>query len=276
MSPDTRPLDDLLASHPLLPGAWAAAGRAGAFLRDERPADLVIDTKSTPSDVVSAMDRTAEAMIVSDLLGPRPDDGFLGEEGGERPGTSGVRWVVDPLDGTVNYLHGLPLWGVSIGAEVDGRGEIGVVHLPALGEAYLAVRGQGAWQVRDGVGERLSGSDCPTLAAAIVATGFGYSAARRGRQAEVVRGLIVDVSDIRRMGAAVVDYCWLARGNVDAYYEAGLNPWDRAAGELIASEAGVVVTGLHDDDASGFFLAAAPGIVADLRQALVALRADEV
>lgn len=276
MTTESRTLDDLLALHPLLPGAWAAAARAGAFLRDERPADLVVDTKSTPSDVVSAMDRDAEAMIIADLLGPRPDDGLLGEEGGERLGTSGVRWVVDPLDGTVNYLHGLPLWGVSIGGEVDGRGEIGVVHLPALDEAYLAVRGQGSWLVRGGVGERLVASDCSTLASAIVATGFGYSAERRGRQAEVVRGLIVDVSDIRRLGAAVVDYCWMARGNLDAYYEAGLNPWDRAAGELIATEAGIVVTGLHDEDASGFFVAAAPAILADLRSALVRLRADEV
>jgi len=247
MTSATRTLDDLLSLHSLLPGAWSAAERAGAFLRDDRPADLVIDTKSTPSDVVSAMDRDAEAMIIADLLGPRPDDGLLGEEGGERLGTSGVRWV-----------------------------EVGVVHLPALGEAYLAVRGQGSWLVRDGIGERLVRSDCRTLASAIVATGFGYSAARRGRQAEVVRGLIVEASDIRRLGAAVVDYCWMARGNLDAYYEAGLNPWDRAAGELIAQEAGIVVTGLHDDDASGFFVAAVPAILDDLRRTLVDLRADEV
>ncbi len=168
------------------------------------------------------------------------------------------------------------MWGVSIAAEVDGRGEVGVVHVPEFAESYLAVRDQGAWLVRDGVGERLAGSDCGTLSAAIVATGFGYAAARRQRQAEVVTGLITQVSDIRRMGAAVVDFCWLARGRVDAYFEAGLNPWDMAAGGLIAAEAGVLVSGLHDDDASEFFVAAAPAIAADLRAALAALRADEV
>jgi myo-inositol-1(or 4)-monophosphatase len=273
---ETRSLDDLLALHELLPGAWHAALRAGAFLRDERPDGLVVDTKSTPSDVVSAMDRDAEAMIIEDLLGARPADGLLGEERGERAGTSGVRWVVDPLDGTVNYLHRLPMWGVSIAAEVDGRGEIGVVHVPEFAESYVAVRGQGAWLLRDGIGERLSGSDCPTLAAAIVATGFGYAAQRRHRQAEVVTGLITQVSDVRRIGAAVVDFCWLARGRLDAYYEAGLNPWDMAAGGLIAEEAGLVVTGLVDDDVSEFFVAAVPAIAADLRAALVQLRADEV
>lgn len=277
MSPaETRDLDDLLALHELLPSAWRAGLRAGAFLRDERPAHLVIDTKSTPSDVVSAMDRDAEAMIIDDLLGARPHDGLLGEEGGERPGTSGVRWVVDPLDGTVNYLHRLPMWGVSIAAEIDGQGEVGVVHVPEFAESYVAVRGRGAWLVRDGVGERLTGSDCTTLSAAIVATGFGYAAERRRRQAEVVAGLITQVSDVRRMGAAVVDFCWLARGRVDAYFEAGLNPWDLAAGSLIAAEAGVVVTGLRDDDSSEFFVAAAPAISDGLRAALAELRADQV
>jgi myo-inositol-1(or 4)-monophosphatase len=269
-------LDDLLGLHELLPAAWDAGERAGAFLRNERPDDLVIDTKSTSSDVVSAMDRDAEAMIIADLLGPRPADGLLGEEGGERPGTSGVRWVVDPLDGTVNYLHRLPMWGVSIAAEVAGRSEVGVVHVPEFDESYLAVRGCGAWLVREGRGERLTGSACPALSAAIVATGFGYAPERRRRQAEVVTGLVTRVSDVRRMGAAVVDFCWLARGRLDAYFEAGLNPWDMAAGVLIAAEAGLVVTGLRDDDVSGFFVAAAPAIATDLRAALQELRADEV
>lgn len=272
----SRSLDELLTLHELLPAAWQAGERAGAFLRDERPDDLVIDTKSTESDVVSAMDRDAEAMIIADLLGPRPADGLLGEEGGERVGTSGVRWVVDPLDGTVNYLHRLPMWGVSIAAEVGGRTQVGVVHVPAFGEGYLAVRGEGAWLVREGRGERLAGSDCPTLGAAIVATGFGYAAERRRRQAQVVAGLIGDVSDVRRIGAAVLDFCWLARGRLDAYFECGLNAWDYAAGALIAQEAGLVVSALRDDDLSRFVLAAAPAIAADLRSALARLGADDV
>lgn len=275
----STPVADLLALHPLLPLAWEAGHRAGAFLRDERPDDLVVDTKSTPTDMVSAMDRDAEAMITAALLGPRPDDGLLGEEGGERFGTSGVRWVVDPLDGTVNYLHRIPLWGVSIGAEVDGVEEVGVVVVPELGESYLAVRDAGAWLVREQspeIGERIACSPCADLSTAIVTTGFGYSPDRRRRQAEVVTGLIPQVADIRRLGAAVVDFCWMARGRVDGYYEAGLNPWDRAAGGLIAREAGIVMTGLHGDDASGFFVAGAPGVVHALRDALRALRADEV
>lgn len=276
MTADSRTLADLLAVHPLLPLAWHAAQRAGAFLRDERPADLAIDTKSTPSDVVSAMDRDAEAMIVGDLLGPRPDDGFLGEEGGERLGSSGVRWVVDPLDGTVNYLHWLPLWGVSIAAEQDGDAVVGVVHLPEFGETYVGIRGEGAWLVRDGRGERLAGSRCADLSAAIVATGFGYDAGRRGRQAAVVQGVISQVADIRRMGSAVVDFCWLARGRTDAYYEAGLNPWDIAAGALIAREAGMDVGGLDSQTGDTLVIASAPGIREPLHALLTALAADRV
>lgn len=273
----TATATDLLALHPLLPLAWRAGLRAGAFLRDDRPDDLVIDTKSTPTDVVSAMDRDAEAMILAELLGPRPDDGLLGEEGGERHGTSGVRWVVDPLDGTVNYLHRLPMWGVSIAAEVDGVAEVGVVVLPEFDETYVAVRGSGSWVVTGDRVDRLRGSDCTSLASAIVTTGFGYSAERRRRQAEVVTGLIVQVADIRRIGAAVVDFCWLARGRLDAYYEYGLNEWDRAAGALIAAEAGIVYRPLRDDaESSRLHVAAAPGISDALHRALLGLDADVV
>ena len=144
--------------------------------------------------------------------------------------------------------------------------------LAQIGEAFESL----GWLVREGVGERLTGSSCASLAEAIVNTGFGYAPERRRRQAEVVTGLIVQVADIRRIGAAVVDFCWLARGRMDAYFEYGLNPWDSAAGGVIASEAGVVYTGLRDDDPSGFFVGAAPGIVDDLRRALIALDADRV
>jgi myo-inositol-1(or 4)-monophosphatase len=264
-----RPLADLLALHELLPLAWRAAERAGQFLRDERPVDLAIDTKSTITDVVSEMDRTAERIIVEELLGPRPQDGLLGEEGGERPGRSGVRWVVDPLDGTVNYLHRLPMWGVSIGAEIGGEAVVGVVALPQLGEVYLGVLGHGAWLVVDGVGERLHGSECADLSRAIVATGFGYSPDRRRRQAEIVSRVIGEIADIRRIGAAVVDFCWMARGRLDAYYEFGLNAWDVCAGGLIVREAGLLMTGVADDDPTRVFVAAVPAIHAQLRAALV-------
>ena len=275
-NPEVRDLVDVLSVHPLLPLAWRAAGTAGRFLSEERPELLEIDTKSSPTDSVTVMDRTAEQLIGDELLGERPTDGLLGEEGGERLGTSGVRWIVDPLDGTVNYLFRLPVWGVSIAAEERGTVTVGVVATPEYGESYLAVRGHGAWHVRGARAERMSASGCTDLGSALVTTGFGYDAGRRRAQATVVAGLIPDIRDIRRMGAAVVDLCWLARGRLDAYYEDGLNAWDYAAGALIAQEAGAIVTGLRGDDFSTFVLATAPGIAGDLRAALVALHADEL
>lgn len=269
-------LSDLLDLHPLATPAWRAAVAAGAFLRDERPPALAVETKSTPSDAVTAMDRGAEALIVHALLGERPDDGLLGEEGGERAGTSGVRWVVDPLDGTVNYLYRLPNWAVSIAAEVDGVAQVGVVVAPDLGEAYVGIAGAGAWSVTGASATRLSCSATTDLSASLVVTGFNYSDALRMRQAQVVAGLIGDVRDIRRLGAATVDLCWVARGRLEAFYERGLNAWDIAAGAVIAREAGAVVTGLSADEAPGssFLLAAAPGITDALRERLVTLAAD--
>ena len=273
---EVRDLADILSLHPLLPLAWRAAGAAGRFLRDERPESLDVDTKSSPTDSVTVMDRTAELMIGDELLGARPTDGILGEEGGERLGTSGVRWVVDPLDGTVNYVFRLPMWGVSIAAEEAGTVTVGVIVTPEFDESYVAVRGSGAWHVRGSHAERLSVSDCVSIKSALVTTGFAYDADRRRAQAIVAAGLIPGIRDIRRLGSAVVDFCWLARGRVDAYYEDGLNAWDYSAGALIALEAGAIVTGLRGDDFSTFVLASAPGISSELRAALVDLRADEL
>jgi myo-inositol-1(or 4)-monophosphatase len=273
---ETRTLADLLTVHHLAPMAWRAAVAAGAFLKDERPETLAIDTKSTPTDMVSRMDRDAEALLVASLLGARPDDGFLGEEGGPREGSSGVRWIVDPLDGTVNYLFHLPIWGVSVAAEVGGEVVLGVVVTPEYDEGYLAVKGHGAWLVRDGVGHRLDGSACTELPQALVTTGFSYDADRRRVQSDVVTGLITQVRDVRRLGAAVIDFCWLARGRFDAYFEHGLNAWDYSAGALIAAEAGIVVTGLRGPDFSSFVVAAAPGIADGLRGALRELDADDL
>jgi myo-inositol-1(or 4)-monophosphatase len=267
-------LAEVLDLHPLLPLAWRAAVAAGGFLRDERPHILAVDTKSSPTDAVTVMDRTAEAMISAAILGVRPDDGLLGEEGGERFGTSGVRWIVDPLDGTVNYLFELPMWGVSVAAEEDGVVTVGVVVTPEFNEAYIGVRGQGSWRIVGPEAHSLQVSSCHDLSAALVTTGFGYDAQIRRAQSEVVSQLITQIRDVRRMGAAVVDFCWLARGRLDGYYERGLNAWDYAAGALIAEEAGAFVSGLRDDDLSTFIFAAAPGIAAELRAALVALNAD--
>lgn len=269
------PLAEVLTAHALLPLAWDAAWEAARFLRDERPADLFIDTKSTPSDLVSEMDKGAEDLLVANLLGARPADGLLGEEGGERFGSSGVRWVVDPLDGTVNYLHHMPTWGVSVAAEQHGRSVVGVVVTPEFDEAYIGVKGGGAWVINGAIATPIRVSECSRLSDAVVATGFGYAAERRRAQGRVVHELISQVSDIRRIGAAVIDYCWLARGRLDAYYERGLNAWDIAAGALIAAEAGAVVTGLRDEDIYGsMMIASVPAIAHELREFLVGAEAD--
>lgn len=277
MPSEPHDLSELLALHPDLPLAWRAATTAGAFLRYERPIDLPVDTKSTPTDAVSAMDRGAERLIVDMVLAACAEDGFLGEEGGERTGSSGRRWVVDPLDGTVNYLFRIPLWGVSVALEDAAGGILGVVALPDQDAVFLGVRGAGAWSVTEGQVRRVRGSACADLDLALVATGFGYSAARRTRQAEVLASVIGRVRDIRRSGCAVVDFCWLAEGRVDAFYEYGLNPWDHAAGALIAREAGIAITPVQPDGSIGpFFVAAAPRIAEALADLLLAAGADDM
>ena len=257
-------LAEVLALDPLAGLAWRAAHEAGRFLADERPDALAVESKSSPTDVVTQMDRQAEAILIDRLLGARPDDGLLGEEGGERHGSSGIRWVVDPLDGTVNYLYGLPMWGVSVAAEDGGteQARVGVVVTPAFDEAYLGIRGAGSWVVHGGVARRLRVRECRSVAQALVVTGFGYTPNQRGRQGRLVAELLPDVRDIRRGGAAVIDLCWLARGRTDAYYEHGLNAWDVAAGSLIAAEAGARVTG--GPGTGRFLLVAVPSISGDL------------
>jgi myo-inositol-1(or 4)-monophosphatase len=219
------------------------------------------------------MDRGSESLIRAAILSERPHDAILGEEGGERTGSTGVRWVIDPLDGTVNYVHRLPLWGVSIAVEEQGMASVGVVVTPVLDEAYIAVRGQGAWRVRGARAERIHVSDCQVLDRALVATGFDYDAGRRSEQGAVAGRLVGEVADLRRSGSAVVDLCWLASGQVDAYFERGLNPWDLAAGELIAREAGAVVTGLTSEAPDEVVVASAPGIASQFRRSLARLHA---
>lgn len=210
-----RPLADLLSAHPLLPVAWEAGVRAGAFLLDERPADLSIEAKSTPVDAVTEMDRGSEERIIETILAARPHDGVLGEEGGERPGTSGVRWVVDPLDATVNYLYRIPYWAVSIGAETADGVQAGVIAAPALGESYVTARGHGAWRVTGDVATPMRAGTCADLSMALVGTGFGYRPERRLAQAAVVHRLIHQVRDIRRIGCAALDLALLADGHLD-------------------------------------------------------------
>jgi myo-inositol-1(or 4)-monophosphatase len=247
----------------LLRIAVDAAREAGTLLAswrgDMRPE--VIDTKSSPTDVVTEMDRRSEAVITGRIREVRPGDTVLGEEGGQTAGdplpdeggagdsgaparTSRVRWVVDPLDGTVNYLYGLPDWAVSIAAEVDGTVVAGVVEVPRFGETFTAVAGQGAWLHRGGSAIALRCTSGVTLSQALVGTGFGYDSGRRQVQGEIIAALVPHVRDIRRGGSAAVDLCSVAAGRMDAFFERGLNFWDYAAGGLIAREAGARVGGL--------------------------------
>lgn len=212
-------------------------------------------------------------MIIGEIQAACPADGILGEESGERSGTTGVRWVVDPLDGTVNYIYGLPVWGVSIGVERNGTAEVGVVAAPELSMVWCAVRGRGAWEIHRGVARRIAPRPLADLGSALVATGFGYDAGRRARQGTVISQLLPEVRDIRRVGAAVVDLCWVASGRYDAFFERGLNPWDYVAGALIAQEAGAVVRGIGGSTFSEGLMAATPGIADRLHARLVELQA---
>lgn len=257
----------------LLPLARLAADAAAEFLLTQRPVSLTVATKSSPTDVVTQMDRAAESLIRQIISEQRPDDSIWGEEAGEGTGASEVRWIVDPLDGTVNYLYGLPLWSVSIAAEVRGAVAVGVVSAPALSLRYEAVRGHGATCVdrTTMISRPMRVSSIADLSQALIATGFGYRSEQREQQARIVATLLPQVRDIRRLGSAALDLCLVADGRVDAYYESGLHAWDVAAGALIATEAGAIVRGGTTDPATdALTLASAPGIAASLSAVVVA------
>lgn len=241
----------------LLALAVDVAGEAGRVALESQDGIDVLDTKSSPTDVVTEMDRRCEEMIRERLLQERPGDSVLGEESGTDSGTNSVRWIVDPIDGTVNYLYGREDWAVSVAAEVAGDVVAGAVVVPRHGDIYTAARGAGAACN----GQPLRAAQPVRLDRALVATGFGYSAARRAQQAEVLRAVLPQVRDIRRGGAAAVDLCSVARGRADAYYERGLNHWDWAAAALIAREAGVRVEGLHHAPPDSELLLAAPPVL---------------
>ena len=250
----------------LLDLAVGLAGDAAALLRDGaqgRRSDVT--TKTSTTDMVTDMDRASEALIVEGLASARPDDAVLGEEGASRPGSSGVRWVIDPLDGTTNYMYGHVGYAVSIAAEVDGRAVVGVVADASRDELFTATAGGGAH--RDG--ELIVVSGATDLSSALVATGFSYLPERRARQALLLRTVLPAVRDLRRVGAASLDLCSVACGRVDGYYEAGLEPWDLAAGALVAAEAGAAIEGLDGPvPESGSVLAATPALLGPLRALL--------
>ncbi len=225
-----------------------------------------VGTKSSATDYVTEVDRACERLIVDGILEARPDDAILGEEGADVEGTSGLRWLVDPIDGTTNYVYGHPGFAVSIACEHDGETIAGIVSDPLHGDVFEATRGGGALLN----GRSIAANPAPELGAALVATGFGYDSGQRASQGEVIAKVIGGIRDIRRMGAAAVDLCSVACGRVDAYFERGLNPWDLAAGELIASEAGAVVEAIEGGPAvSGSVLAAPAGLLDELRALLI-------
>jgi myo-inositol-1(or 4)-monophosphatase len=279
----------------LLALAVSAAREAGDLLASREGQVAVAATKSSPTDVVTEMDRRAEDLIRARIAAARPSDAILGEEGGQTgdtPAAGGVRWIIDPLDGTVNYLYGLHDWAVSIAAEADGpdggqdgggKGGrqiiAGAVLVPMRDELFSAVRGGGAWLTRRGPGAgppaRLRCRPGVPLEAALVGTGFGYRAGRRQVQGAVVAALLPRIRDIRRGGCASVDLCAVAAGQLDGYYERGLNYWDYAAGALIAAEAGATLGDSRGGPPStSMTVAAGPALFGPLVAALAGLDAE--
>jgi myo-inositol-1(or 4)-monophosphatase len=217
----------------LLKLAQEIGAEAGALLMDRPPA-FEIESKSTAIDIATQMDKKAEAFIVKSILAVRPDDGIIGEEGASVESNSGITWVIDPLDGTVNYFYGLPGWNVSIAAKDNEGALVGVVTAPTINSMWWATRGGGAFYN----GSKIQCNNPIELDRALIATGFQYDVAHRATQLEDLVKLVPIARDVRRNGAAAVDLCHVAMGALDAYYESGLKEWDWAAGGLIATEAG--------------------------------------
>lgn len=239
--------------------AAGVARRAGdTIVVGRRSGDRRASTKSSPTDMVTVWDGRSEEQIVTELSERRPHDGIVAEEGSSRPSTTGISWLVDPIDGTTNFLYGLAGFAVSVAAVDDsGRSLAGAVYLPMTRELFVAARGHGSWLG----GRRLQCSTLDDPSRALVGTGFAYDAERRRRQGTQVAALIGSVRDIRRVGAAAPDLCYVADGRLDAYFEENLQPWDVAAGHLIAEEAGALVTSFDGGPADpSRLLAAAPGV----------------
>lgn len=255
------------------------AETAAAYVRARRPevfgepdsADDAVRAKSTPTDPVTVVDTETEQLIRDELARLRPDDHILGEEGGgdlDAAGDDAVIWVVDPIDGTVNFLYGIPAYAVSVAALRGGRSVAGAVVDVAAAVTYRAARGLGAQRIEpDGTLVPLRCTSVRSVRMALVATGFGYGPRRRARQAALTAELMPYIRDIRRIGAAALDLCMVAEGRVDAHYEHGLNPWDWAAGALIAAEAGATLrlpAASTPGSTGALVVAAAPGIGAEL------------
>jgi len=230
-------------------GDMALAGR--------KSGDVTATTKSTPTDMVTQYDKASEDMITKGLRELRPDDGIVGEEGASRDGTSGITWHIDPIDGTTNFYFDLPMWAVSIGV-VDESGPIaGAVYAPALGDMFTAARNEGATLNGSSISVRYN----TVLSDALVSTGFSYHASEREKHARRVANMVTQIRDIRRLGAAAIDLCFVACGRYDAYFEEHLNSWDLVAGQIIATESGALVTNFSGDSVTPQqVLASQPGV----------------
>lgn len=251
------------------------ATEAAGFVRRRRTevfagapqGDGAVRTKSSPTDPVTVVDTETERLLRERLAALRPDDAILGEEeGGAAQAPAGVPvWVLDPIDGTVNFMYGLGAYAVSVGVQIDGVSVAGAVANAATGEVFSAARGHGSVVIRDGVSTSLRCNVIDELPMALVATGFAYEREHRRRQAGAVAELLAEVRDIRRVGSCALDLCMVAAGQLDAYFESGVHVWDWAAAALIAEEAGAVVRlpapAAEDDD---LVVAAAPGVSAAL------------
>lgn len=246
--------------------AEQAARAAGDLLRErfEAGGERATGSKSTPTDLVSEADLTAERAIRDIITSARPDDAILGEEGGETQEGAGLRWIVDPLDGTVNFLFGVPQWCVSVAVHDDDGALVGVVFDPLRDELFAGSRDGGPATLN---GAQMLGSEAVELASALVATGFAYDASVREAQAQVVARLLPRVRDVRRMGSAALDLAWTAAGRYDAFYERGVHIWDIAAGTLLCAAAGLQVRTLEPSGVAPAGVVVAPdGLLAALEE----------
>ena len=248
--------------------AAECARAAGELLLERFVAggERAVGSKSSPTDVVSEADFAAERAIRELLAARRPGDAILGEEGGETQAGEGLRWIVDPLDGTVNFLFGVPQWCVSVAVCDDDGGLAGAVFDPLRDEIFCGERGGPATLN----GSAVAGSTKADLASSLVGTGFAYEAAVRTQQAAVLARVLPVVRDVRRMGTAALDLAWTAAGRYDAFYERGVQAWDIAAGSLLCECSGLVVRPLDADGAAPAGVIAAPPLIIDELHALVA------
>ncbi|MCV7108044.1 inositol monophosphatase family protein [Mycolicibacterium chitae] len=268
--------------------AEALAAEAAEFVRTRRaevfvtaPVADAVAAKSDPTDPVTIVDTETEALLRARLAELRPGDAILGEEGGgpaQAAAPGAVTWVLDPIDGTVNFVYGIPAYAVSVAAQVDGVSVAGAVAHVSTGEIYSAATGLGAHVTGGGGTVALRCSAVSELGMALVGTGFDYSARRRTEQARLLAALLPTVRDIRRIGSAALDLCLVAAGRLDAHYEHELHAWDWAAGALIAAEAGatVLVPEPGAGSGTGLVVASAPGVADALRAELQRLGAFEL